>query len=94
MEDQAKWDKRFLGLAKHISSWSKDPGTQTGSVIVDQKGRVVSVGYNGLAQGVQDLPERLKQRLSLMRLVLSCRCCMISISTEQEVPRWLTYSNH
>ena len=62
MEDQNKWDKRFLGLAKHISAWSKDPSTQTGSVIVDPKGRIVSVGYNGLAQGVHDLPERLNNR--------------------------------
>lgn len=22
------WDKRFLELAKHISTWSKDPSTQ------------------------------------------------------------------
>jgi deoxycytidylate deaminase len=29
-----KWDIRYLELAKHGSSWSKDPSTQTGAVIV------------------------------------------------------------
>jgi dCMP deaminase len=72
MEDQNKWDKRFLGLAKHISSWSKDPSTQTGSVIVDQKGRIVSVGYNGLAQGVHDLPERLNNREIKYKMFIHC----------------------
>jgi dCMP deaminase len=72
MEDQSKWDKRFLGLAKHISSWSKDPSTQTGSVIVDQKGRIVSVGYNGLAQGVHDLPERLNNREIKYKMFIHC----------------------
>lgn len=48
------WDKRFLGLAEHISQWSKDPSTQVGAVIVDPDKRVVSVGYNGFAKGVED----------------------------------------
>ena len=30
-----KWDKRFLELAKLVGSWSKDPSTQVGAVIVD-----------------------------------------------------------
>ncbi len=72
MQDQDKWDKRFLGLAKHISAWSKDPSTQTGSVIVDPKGRIVSVGYNGLAQGVDDLPERLNNREIKYKMFIHC----------------------
>jgi dCMP deaminase len=72
MQDQDKWDKRFLGLAKHIASWSKDPSTQTGSVIVDAKGRIVSVGYNGLAQGVDDKPERLNNREIKYKMFLHC----------------------
>ncbi len=57
-----KWDQRFIELAKHIAGWSKDPSTQCGAVIVDSKRRIVSIGYNGLAQGVEDLPERLNNR--------------------------------
>src|SRR6516162_125300 len=72
MHDKEKWDKRFLELAKHIASWSKDPSTKTGAVIVDDKGRIVSVGYNGLAQGVEDLPERLNDRELKYKMFVHC----------------------
>lgn len=42
-----KWDRRFLELAKLVSSWSKDPSTQTGAVIVRPDKSVASVGFNG-----------------------------------------------
>lgn len=57
-----KWDKRFLRLAREISSWSKDPSTKVGAVIVDDNNRIISVGYNGFPQGVEDSEERLLDR--------------------------------
>tara|TARA_B100001778_G_scaffold329149_1_gene329676 strand:+ start:510 stop:944 length:435 start_codon:yes stop_codon:yes gene_type:complete len=57
-----KWDKRFLELAKLVGSWSKDPSTQVGAVIVDQKNRIVSVGYNGFPRGIKDNQEKLIDR--------------------------------
>jgi dCMP deaminase len=71
-ERQAKWDKRFIEMARLVASWSKDPSTQTGAVIVDQKRRVVSVGYNGLSQGVKDLPERLNNRDIKYKIIVHC----------------------
>ncbi len=56
-----KWDQRFLDLAQHISTWSRDPSTKVGAVIVDSKKRVVSVGYNGFPQGIKD-DDRLNDR--------------------------------
>ena len=56
-----KWDKRFLELAKLVGSWSKDPSTQVGAVIVDENNRIVSVGYNGFPRGIED-NERLLNR--------------------------------
>jgi dCMP deaminase len=67
-----KWDKRFIELAKHIASWSKDPSTQTGAVIVDNKRRVVSVGYNGMARGVHDTDERLNNRDIKYKIIVHC----------------------
>lgn len=55
------WDKRFLDLAAHISTWSKDPSTQVGAVIVNGK-KVVGLGYNGFPVGVEDSEERLNNR--------------------------------
>lgn len=57
-----KWDDRFLVLAKLIGSWSKDPSTKVGAVIVDDKKRIVSVGYNGFPRGVEDSEKRLCNR--------------------------------
>ena len=57
-----KWNKRFIGLAKYISEWSKDPSTKVGAIIVDNRNRIVSVGYNGFAHGVDDSDERYEDR--------------------------------
>lgn len=57
-----KWDSRFLDLAKLVSTWSKDPSTQTGAVIVDAQRRIVSVGYNGFPTGMSDTDLRYLDR--------------------------------
>ena len=51
-----KWDERFSQLAKLVSTWSKDPSTQCGSVLTRDKD-LISVGYNGFPKGVNDNPE-------------------------------------
>lgn len=56
------WNKRFLDLAEHVSTWSKDPRTKVGAVIVDSKKRVVGLGYNGFPRGVNDDPDRYSDR--------------------------------
>ena len=40
------WDKRFLAVAKEISTWSKDPSKKIGAIIVKDK-RILATGYNG-----------------------------------------------
>jgi dCMP deaminase len=67
-----KWDRRFLEMAKLIASWSKDPSTKTGAVIVDTDNRVVSVGYNGFAKGIDDSPERYNDRELKYKLIVHC----------------------
>ncbi|MCU7878673.1 MAG: dCMP deaminase family protein [Candidatus Thiodiazotropha sp. (ex Lucinoma borealis)] len=64
-----KWDTRFLGLAAYISSWSKDPSSQVGAVITDGN-RIVSLGYNGFAAGVEDKQERLGDRDCKLNLTI------------------------
>jgi dCMP deaminase len=62
LEGKEKWDKRFLRLAEHISSWSKDKSTKVGAVIATGKNEVVSFGYNGFPPGVNDSDERYDDR--------------------------------
>lgn len=59
---EEKWDRRFLELAKHVSTWSKDPSTQVGAILVNESDQVVGMGYNGFARGVEDSDERLNDR--------------------------------
>lgn len=67
-----KWDVRFLEMAKLVASWSKDPSTKTGAVIVDKNKRVVSVGYNGLPSKVQDTSEILENRDVKYSTIIHC----------------------
>jgi len=60
---QRKWDLRFIELAQLVSTWSKDPSTQTGAVLVSPNREVISVGYNGFARGVDDSAERYADRI-------------------------------
>ena len=52
-----KWNRRFFLLARHISTWSKDPRTQVGSVIIRPDNTICSTGYNGFPRGLTDDPE-------------------------------------
>jgi len=48
-----KWDIRFIKIAKEVSTWSKDPSKQIGTVVVKDR-RILSTGYNGLPYGMDD----------------------------------------
>lgn len=56
------WDQRYIDLAKHISSWSKDPSTKIGAVAIGKHGQILSTGYNGFPRKIDDLEERLNNR--------------------------------
>ena len=49
-----------MRLAREVSSWSKDPSTKVGAVLVRDR-RIVATGYNGFPRGMVD-DERLQVR--------------------------------
>lgn len=57
-----KWDSRFMRLAEEISTWSKDPSSKIGAVIVNNERRILATGYNGFPRGIEDSEERLNNR--------------------------------
>ena len=69
---QRKWDKRFLQLARLTASWSKDPSTQTGAVIVRPDRTVVSMGYNGFPRGMPDDPAYYETRGEKYSRIIHC----------------------
>ena len=52
--DYISWDEYFMGVAHLSGMRSKDPSTQVGCCIVNDKNRILSMGYNGLPMGCSD----------------------------------------
>lgn len=57
-----KWDGRFLEMAKLVSSWSKDPSTKCGAVIVRPNLTIASTGFNGFPSRCRDDEEFYNNR--------------------------------
>ena len=57
-----KWIKRWMIVMLEISTWSKDPHRQIGCVILNSRLRMVSHGYNGFPEGIEDSPELLNSK--------------------------------
>jgi dCMP deaminase len=52
--DYIKWDEYFMGVAILSGKRSKDPNTQVGACIVNERNKIIGVGYNGLPLGCDD----------------------------------------
>lgn len=52
--DYISWDEYFMGIAVLSAQRSKDNSTQVGACIVNDKNRIVSIGYNGMPNGCCD----------------------------------------
>lgn len=85
MLPNAKWDRRFMELAKMVSTWSKDPSTKCGAVIVRDR-RVLSMGYNGFPVGVEDLPSRYANRETKLQFVVHSEANAILSAGRHGVP--------
>lgn len=53
-QDYISWDEYFMGVALLSAKRSKDPNTQVGACIVNDKHKIVGAGYNGLPIGCDD----------------------------------------
>jgi dCMP deaminase len=53
-QDYISWDEYFMGVALLSAKRSKDPNTQVGACIVNEKNKIVGAGYNGLPIGCSD----------------------------------------
>jgi len=78
----SKWDLRFLSMASMVSGWSKDPSTKVGAVIVDDRRRVISTGYNGFPQGIVDNERRLNNRQTKLSCTLHAEENALAFATQ------------
>lgn len=67
-----KWDVRFIELAKLVASWSKDPSTKCGAIIVRPDRTVASLGYNGFPRAIMDNPGLYVDREAKYMRIVHC----------------------
>lgn len=66
---RSKWDRDFIAMAQFWAERkSKDPSTKCGAVITRGR-KIVSLGYNGFPQKVEDSPERYADRSVKLQMV-------------------------
>jgi dCMP deaminase len=65
-----RWDIKYLNLAKHVSTWSHDPSTKVGAVVVNWDYQQEFIGYNGFPKGVLDTLKRYSDRETKYKMVV------------------------
>ncbi len=63
------WDRRFLRIAEEVRSWSKDPGTTVGCVLVKDR-RILATGYNGFPATLSDSLDLYENREYKLAIVV------------------------
>lgn len=87
-----KWDQRFLELAKLVASWSKDPSTQTGAVIVRPDKSVCSVGFNGFPRAMPDELNQYTDRDEKYSRIIHCEINASLFSKDQSMEGYTLYT--
>ena len=88
------WTRRYINLAKEIATWSKDPRTKVGAVVVGKEGQILSQGYNGFPRGIEDREERLNDREQKYRYVVHARSPSSIRSTFRLLTRTVRHEVH
>ena len=66
-----RWDMKFMHVADNIATWSKDPSTKVGAVIVGPENDIRATGYNGFPRECDDDPAIYNNRpRKLLRIEL------------------------
>lgn len=78
----ANWDERFLDMAELVASWSKDPSTKCGAVIVRPDKTVISVGFNGFPKGTRDYNDLYADRETKLSRIIHAEINAILFSKE------------
>lgn len=86
-----KWDIRFLKLSELVSTWSKDPSTQTGAAIVRSDKSVVSLGFNGFPKNMKDDPELYANREVKYSRIVHCEMNAL-IHTRESLEGYTLYT--
>lgn len=90
-EHPAKWQHRFMDIARMVASWSKDPSTKVGAIIVSPDRRHVFWGYNGFPRYVSDRDEWLNNREEKYPRVIHAEANAL-LMADRPIEGWTLYS--
>jgi len=54
LTEQQAWDQRWMGMTDQIATWSHDPSSKFGCVIVRPDNSICSYGVNNFPHGIED----------------------------------------
>jgi dCMP deaminase len=89
--NSVKWNSRFMAQAELVATWSKDPSTKCGSIIVDPLLRVRGQGFNGFPRQVNDNPERYEDRPTKYAMIVHSEANAI-LNARQDVSGCTIYT--
>ena len=52
--NRPSWDEYFIKMAEIASTRSPDPNKQVGAILVSKRNRLLSQGYNGLPEKINE----------------------------------------
>jgi dCMP deaminase len=84
-ERALRWHHRYLEMAKLVSSWSRDPSTKVGAVIVRPDKTVLALGYNGFPRGCDDSAPLYEDRERKYERVVHAELNAILSSAERPI---------
>ena len=84
MDKQERWDARFLELSKHVSTWSKDPSSKVGAVLIRDSNLVAMTAFNGFPNAILD-DERLENRDIKYQIIVHAEENLIANSSKSGV---------
>lgn len=77
---------KYYPIAESVATLSKDPNTKVGALVIDKRGSIRAVGYNGFPRGVNDAPGRYADRNMKLRLVAHAEANAIANAASTGTP--------
>ena len=81
--NKLNWDVYFITQAFLVSQKSIDTSTKCGAILVSKKNRILSVGYNGPLQGVDDSKIPLERPAKYTMFLHSEENCLLSYNGDE-----------
>lgn len=77
---------KYYPIAQSVAGLSKDPNTKVGALVIDKRGSIRAVGYNGFPRGVNDDPLMYADRETKLRFIAHAEANAIANAASTGTP--------